>query len=728
MKKMSEEYKNLIEETIVANQKSSDFFIKINLKLKQKLMRLIQLERGSANDLGKALIAAGLLDVDPDKLIKDEEEPLLKFFRDDSLVIYVPMRKTKLLQAIGNVGEYIGKLGRYIGFYFDNFTDPRYPFPEEIVEDVKKVLPQGFENDLQISDGVLTFPPEHKEKVKQKYGKYLKSIYETTASIKDKRFFDFQLDLSSNGFYLYNSGPYPKEIIRKLDSLSKIDMGPAVEVQTKHGIELRDFTYQQDILDEILYYRHATLATKTGSGKTLITLAIFRLLAGPKLVMVDSKDSRTQWLEDIALWVPEINHEIHVFTYQTLDRATEGSKNELHHLLNKTDLFSIIVYDEGERAFNWSWGKSLAQKSVGRLFVTATPKPRNVTDLAERRTLFGKMFATDWRSTMEAQKKSFATVRFNILKNNHEKMARLMDRVNHRKKTHQLVYAKWVTPRSEIITGSQIARKLSTLLKKKFTFIHGKTKGDRLALLRSKLAEDKLVVTTVAGRSVSLKQLQSVHLFEPLASETLPVQQIGRFGHSDQLDKVADVYFTRAEVKKPEAQKWIYYLISKGYPVEWPDGEPKFDKQTTLITEISDSVITSAKKTLTATKKSSTKKTKVPSSPSRSSDEFFDRPIIIEAIQEMFEVIEQVPLTEKVLAQFILKDTWTTKELVEKIPKSQNNISKALRNLKRHHLILTVQTSQHKLNFDAERQILEQKTADEKIKSVTEKFKKKQKA
>ena len=122
------------------------------------------------------------------------------------------------------------------------------------------------------------------------------------------------------------------------------------------------------------------------------------------LVLVDNDLARTQWREDIKKWTPKIAHEIHVDTYQALSNALELKKNALWKFI-KDEHLSLIVYDEGDRAFNYEWGKSLALKSEGRLFLTATPFPRNVEDQISRRNLFGRMFATDWQRTMKAQKR-----------------------------------------------------------------------------------------------------------------------------------------------------------------------------------------------------------------------------------------------------------------------------------------------------------------------------------
>jgi len=698
-------------------------------KLEQQAILLDSIEQEEISDLYRLLKKMGKTGIDYDLFLDFQEDNILKFAREDYLLVFVPMYETELLQDIGNVGQYVSKIGNYIGFKFDKCTDPRYDFPAIIKDDVAPYLPTGFEKDFSIADGVVFFKPEDKEKVKAKYGKYLTSIQDQSATIKPKSYFDFITDLSENGYFVFDSGPYDKEFLRELDTPSKILMHEEVVVKEGSMTKTMDFTYQKEIVEILHNHRHATIGLKTGSGKSFITLAFCRKLNGKKLILVDSDIARKQWQNYIQEWTPELLEEIHVDTYQGMTKAYSSKTSNLYQLVKDTH-FSLIVYDEGERAFNEEWGKSLAQKSEGRLFLTATPYPRNVKDQIIRGNFFGKMFATDWKSIMRAQQKEFAKVRVNILLNDKEKISRLIDRVVSYKDKKQIIFCQWKQKEGEI-TGYDLSRTISKALGRKISFIHGDTKGDRLKLLEEAIKNDGIVITTLASRSISLKELEVVHIFNPLASEVLGIQQIGRLGHGIYQKKFGEIYSSTKEISREENQDWIYNLLAKGYPVEFPDGKPKFEKKTTDIEEVAKSIVEDFEQT--QIKEQSLEKVSV-AAPIVLGDieAFFSNDLVLERIAIMFnKKINQKALTMKVLSWFYEKAVWTRRELIivtNTKKESESNISHAIKNLTNEGILLKDTTAKeltYVLNFDSVNEFMREKEREAKQEANLKRFEQK---
>ncbi|MCE7743641.1 MAG: DEAD/DEAH box helicase family protein [Candidatus Heimdallarchaeota archaeon] len=702
----------IIQERIRKNQQMIKSLNADSKFLEEKALSLDQIEQEKITDLEKLLKQLGKLGIDYPLFLDFQEDNLLKISEKDYLLVFVPLYESELLRSIGNVGKYIAKMSNYVCFHFDASTDPRWEFPEEIASDVEQYLATGFEMDLSIADGVLLFKPEVKDQVKAKYNKYLSSIQEQSATIKPKLFLDFLEDLGKQGYFIFDSGPYPKEFLRKLDYSSKIIMTDAVKIKTEKGIEIRDYTYQKEIVNQLPKHKHATLGIKTGSGKTIVSLALIELLIGKKLVLVDNDLARTQWRDDIKKWTPKIAHEIHVDTYQALSNALELKKNALWKFI-KDEHLSLIVYDEGDRAFNYEWGKSLALKSEGRLFLTATPFPRNVSDQISRRNLFGRMFATDWQRTMKAQKKDFATGRVNILQNEKEKLSRLIDRVIKFRKNKQMIHCQW-KEKEGVLTGHDLARRLSRALGHKVEFIHGQIKGNRLEKLKQALTRDSVVVTTLASRSVSIKELSNTHIFNPLKSETSGPQQTGRLGHSDRKDKHFDIYFTKNEITKEKAQEWIYFLIGKGYTIEFPDGRPKFEKKATILEQTTKSIIEKERKEKPLQVKTSKPITKTQPG---DIDGYFQNPIVRERIEEMKQQpkLPRKGKTLQILGFLAIYPELTKDEVFEKTKtklNSASSVSEAIANLV-HWGFIVKDTSKEpfviRLDFDSLTKFVQEK-------------------
>lgn len=725
---MSEIIEKIIQDNEQFIAKISKMITEQNNKLNEKLVVLKDIDVKNLNDLEKALAQAGLHNINYPAFLEFQEECLLKFAREKYLIYWIPIYQKGLLDSIGNVGDNIGKLGQYMGFKFDVQTDPRNPFPEIIKEDIENYLPKGFETDLKIIDGLLTFPKTHKDKVKTKYGKFLSNIQETTATIKQKTFIDFLLDMGKHGFYIFDYGKYPKNILRELDSPSKIKMTKNVLIKNPDGsTSLVDFTYQQKIIDNLPKTAHATLELKTGSGKTLVTLAWCRKLKGIKLILVDSDIARSQWNSDIKKWCPEIQQEIIIETYDMINNALKYKKNDLWKLIEKTEIFSLIAFDEGERAFSDIWSVSLSLKSHGKLFMSATAKHRNLEDEIKRKIGFGYSYATDWQSLMQAQKKEFAKIRINILVNEKEKLARFLDRVNVRRKTVQMVFARWVTSREGIYTGHDLVRRSSKILDKKVTFIHGKSKGNKLELLREKIVQDKFVVTSLAHRTLSIKTLESLHIFNPLASENIPIQQIGRFGHARTRGKVADVYFTFEEIKKPEAQDWIYFCLAKGYTLEFPDGRPKFERKTSIIDDLADSLIQEQIEQSIIGKERKEKpilvKTSgpIPKTQPGDVDGYFKNPIVKERIEQMKQQpkLPRKGKTLEILGFLSIYSELSRDEVIEKTrtkKTSYSSVYEAIANLVDWGFIIKDETKDPfviRLDFDSLTKFIQEKKEQE---------------
>lgn len=332
---------------------------------------------------------------------------------------------------------------------------------------------------------------------------------------------------------------------------------------------------------------------------------------------------------------------------------------------------------------------------------------------------------------MQAQKKEFAKLTVNILKNDKEKIARLVDRLKKNQGTKQLIFCRW-KDKQDVVTGHTIKRALKYQAKIEADFIHGDTAGDKRVVLLETLERDKIVITTLARRSISIKDLATVHLFDPSISETLGIQEIGRLGHSEEEQKEGQIYFTGKDLENEEALDWLFFLLARGYKINWPDGRPDFSKYTTLLDRLADDLVEEQQQAAEQEKSKPVRRevSARGSTISETAESFFDNEIILERIREMLthRDTKYKGLLKKILALLSEYATLSKDDILQfcNVKKgSISNVDTATNTLADWGLIIKDKTKTPyviSLNFAASAKIKAEQAQEKRLNNIMQKF------
>lgn len=123
------------------------------------------------------------------------------------------------------------------------------------------------------------------------------------------------------------------------------------EVDFQFAGELRDF--QQDVVDDLLRYDFATLPAPTGSGKTVIAMAMITSRRQPALVIVHTKELLNQWIERIETFLGIPREEIGIIGAGKKiigDKITVGIVNSIYPSAEDIrEKIGFLIVDECHR-------------------------------------------------------------------------------------------------------------------------------------------------------------------------------------------------------------------------------------------------------------------------------------------------------------------------------------------------------------------------------------------
>ncbi|HIJ22767.1 MAG: DEAD/DEAH box helicase [Gammaproteobacteria bacterium] len=187
--------------------------------------------------------------------------------------------------------------------------------------------------------------------------------------------------------------------IQDLRTVAPVDM-PQIEGVTYRG-------YQQELLDRAYRHEQGTLVSPTGSGKSLMGMALIAHHGQRSLILVNSKELASQWKQEIKKWMGieagtvgggkwVEGEEITVVMLQTLHRNTQKA----------VELFSrhgLTLVDETHRIAAQTFSEVIGWSStLYRYGLTATPHRRDgLHDLIHRSV--GDVIATIHPDQVEQQ-------------------------------------------------------------------------------------------------------------------------------------------------------------------------------------------------------------------------------------------------------------------------------------------------------------------------------------
>ncbi len=117
------------------------------------------------------------------------------------------------------------------------------------------------------------------------------------------------------------------------------------------SITLRD--YQEDAVNEVLKRDFGVLESPTGSGKTVMALAVIEARRQPTLIIVHNKELLSQWIDRINSFMGMSKHEIGIIgAGQNIigDRITVGIVNSVYkHIDQIKEKIGFLIVDECRR-------------------------------------------------------------------------------------------------------------------------------------------------------------------------------------------------------------------------------------------------------------------------------------------------------------------------------------------------------------------------------------------
>ncbi|MBT6652757.1 MAG: DEAD/DEAH box helicase [Gammaproteobacteria bacterium] len=192
---------------------------------------------------------------------------------------------------------------------------------------------------------------------------------------------------------------FTPEIIDDQRTTAPVDMPPL------EGVTYRE--YQQDLLDQAYQHQQGTLTAPTGSGKSIMGMALIAHHGQRSLILVNSKELASQWKREILKWMGIEagtvgggkwieGEEITVAMLQTLHRNPEKA----------AELFSrhgLTLVDETHRVAAQTFSEVIGWSStLYRYGLTATPHRRDgLHDLIHR--CVGETIATIHPDQVEQQ-------------------------------------------------------------------------------------------------------------------------------------------------------------------------------------------------------------------------------------------------------------------------------------------------------------------------------------
>ncbi|MBA7618738.1 hypothetical protein ES703_26070 [subsurface metagenome] len=499
--------------------------------------KIQELIRKIPQDLGDLTEAVIRLRIEYVKRLRDLSRTYGVDFTEEALEGFLK-RPYAILPKSGERNEFYVAVPKFVDFqvgYLDHSTDSFNIFiitkytqwlGQVIPEDLREELDFRKPEPITVTDGVISFPEEYEPVVAQRYGGYLTSISKGKARIRPGNEFDLIAEIIDNG-----SLPFVPKQVAEADLRS-----PEVKFEPKGK-----YSYQRDAFDTFLKYGAIGIFWMPGSGKTFIGMFILDNLKGKKLVVCPGITMIEQWKSDIAEWAPRLKEELESGELEIVTYHAYPKIRGREHV--------CVIFDECHRLPADTFSRMATIKAKYRVGLSATPfREDGRTNYIF--SLTGYPIGLDWKALVKLLGKTFHEVDVYILKNEREKLARVMELVDPKRKTQ--IFSDGIG------LGKRIAQKLGGV-----PFVHGETKKNRLEILRK---EPVVVVSRVGDLGVSIKDLE--HLVEAdflMGSRTQELSRSTRLFHSMAKIKRHDILFTEDEFYL--YRKRLHGLVERGFKI-----------------------------------------------------------------------------------------------------------------------------------------------------------------
>ena len=444
-----------------------------------------------------------------------DEKTLIKFFKKPYVV--VPDKKNSVFVAVPKfikdfqVGWLYKETETFYIYQFDQYSAWLSDAPKDLLDEID--FKKEFEIDV-VGD-TINFSSKDRESVKKRLSQHISTIGDTTARIKRGHSFDVIAEIIKNGHLPFKARPVAKEDIR----------------EGRSKIVLRD--YQKKAVDEFMRTGAVGIFHPTGAGKTFISLHLFDIIKGDKVVIVPTRTLVEQWEMLINKYLPHIKNEIMISTYQ--GKNIQKGK------------YALTVYDECQRLPANTFSRLSTLDTKYRIGLSASPHRE---DGRERYifALTGFPIGLNWQEYMKDMKRKYHPIFVHRIPKTKQKSVYTEDIIDPSQKT--MVFC------DSIDLGKKIADRLGV------PHIHGETNNRLETMLENKV----FVVSRVGDLGVSIDNLERIIEVDFLfGSRQQELQRTGRLMHSQKADR-HDIIMYPDEWEKYGKRLWA--LQEKGFSIK----------------------------------------------------------------------------------------------------------------------------------------------------------------